>query len=155
MHFSHIIIYSVGNIMKQKISCITLGVADLEKSKKFYVCLGWQHIPHPASLGFPGCLFRLNTNMNMMLMERNMLANSCGKQPGNINQFKDVSYGYAADSKDEVCDIRNAVINAGGLVTEIKTLETGKYIYAMFDFFDPDSHSWEVVFAPDLFCLQV
>lgn len=42
-------------VMQQRLSLVTLGVADLERSKRFYEALGWR--AHP---GDDGVLFQVN-----------------------------------------------------------------------------------------------
>ena len=62
--------------MEQRVSIITLGVADLKRSREFYERLGWRQSP----AGSDGIVFFQAVGMALALFPRSELAKGCERR---------------------------------------------------------------------------
>lgn len=135
--------------MKQKITVLTIGVNDLEKSLKFYSDgLGFK------SKGIIGkefeygavVFFDLQNGVKLALWPRDSLAHDAGlkKTPPSPTEM---SIGHNVNSKKEVDAIMTQAKKFGAKIIKPakKTFYGG---YAGY-FQDPDGHLWEIVWNPD------
>jgi len=126
--------------MEQRLSCITLGVADLARSRRFYVDgLGWTPAFEMDDIAFfqiPGLVFGLYTG----LPEDAGIAGKPQPSPGTISLSHNVHAPAHVDTTIE------AALKAGGrLVRAARDTEWGgRSGY----FADPDGHLWEVAWNP-------
>ncbi len=133
--------------MDQRISMVSLGVADVVRSRVFYENgLGWR-----ASLISSKALvvFRAG-GLLVTLVPRGELAADLGvDDPGRTEDFTGLALNHAVGSREEAILILARAQAAGGVVTQ-GTIETswGGYAGA---FCDPDGHAWEVAWNPDWF----
>jgi catechol 2,3-dioxygenase-like lactoylglutathione lyase family enzyme len=127
--------------MDQRISLITLGVADLARARRFYEeGLGWQRGNTHAEVAFyqlPG--------MILALWDRAALAEDAGVEHAPTG-FAGIAIAYNTRSRDEVDEMLEQFAAAGGRVTKPAVeAEWGGYSgYAA----DPDGHLWEVAWNP-------
>lgn len=134
--------------MKPRISVLTIGVDDLERSLRFYRDgLGF---PSPGIIGTEFehgavAFFELADNLKLAAWKRDDLALDCGltKVPSSPADF---SLGHNVVSEREVDAVMAQAAAAGARVVKRaqKTFYGG---YAGY-FQDPDGHLWEVVFNP-------
>src|SRR5215471_17112537 len=126
--------------MGQRISLVTLGVDDLERSRSFYEALGWkgQEVEQTAFYQAGGSV--------LVLWGRDKLAADCGIADVERGTFDGVVLAHNVRSRGEVDDIMNRVAAAGGVVTRTAS-ETFYGGYAAV-FTDPDGHAWEVSHNP-------
>jgi len=126
--------------MDQRLSLITLGVADVERSRKFYEALGWEgRTPDGGDVVF----FQAG-GMILALWDRAKLAEDSGvSDPGGSSGF---TLALNVRSPEEADAVAEDVRAAGGTITREPT-ETfwGGYSFA---FTDPDGHPWEVAHNP-------
>jgi uncharacterized protein len=135
--------------MKPRISLITLGVDDLEKSLRFY----------RDGLGFPSkgivgtefeygavAFFELETNLKLAIWPRKSLAKDSGL-PLNKRSATEFSIGHNVASKAEVDSVMQRAANAGAAIVK-KGHDTFWGGYAGY-FQDPDGHLWEVAWNPE------
>lgn len=134
--------------MKPRITVITLGVNDLEKSLRFYRDgLGLQTdgiIGNEFEFGAV-VFFDLQAGVKLGLWPRASLARDTGlaqSPPG----ATELSLGHNVSSQSEV-DAVMAQAQAAGAVMVKAAQETFWGGYAGY-FQDPDSHLWEVVWNP-------
>ena len=130
--------------MEQRLSMITLGVADLERALAFYEnVVGWKAVPGPPEIAFfdlGGIVFSLYPHAEM--------AKDMNTPPDEIGD--PASHGFAlahnARSKEEV-DLIFSRLKAKGavIVKEPEDVFWGGYSGY---FSDPDGHSWEVAYNP-------
>ena len=126
--------------MDQRITVITLGVADLARARAFYEAIGWRSSSTPEM----GVVFFQAGGMVLSLWDRDSLAEdsgvSLGEGYGAVTLALNVSSPAAVD---EVLDEASA---AGATVTRAAR-ETfwGGYSGV---FLDPDGHPWEVAHNP-------
>ena len=133
-----------------RITVVTLGVADLERSVAFYRDgLGW------ATEGIIGtefpdgavAFFTLAGGLRLALWPRESLARDAGVAQGDPSPTE-LSLGYNVTAIGEVDRVFSAAVAAGATAVK-EPAPTFWGGYAGY-FADPDSHLWEVVYNPDL-----
>jgi catechol 2,3-dioxygenase-like lactoylglutathione lyase family enzyme len=125
--------------MEQRVSLITLGVADLERALDFYTALGWESNWTDGDVAF----FQAG-GMVFALWGRDKLAeDSMVEDPGG---WGGITLAHNVRSPAEVDAVLDQVRAAGGEVRR-DGAETpwGGYSGA---FVDPDGHAWEVAHNP-------
>jgi len=126
--------------MEQRISLITLGVADLERARAFYQRLGWvgQEVEETVFIQAGG--------IALVLWGREKLALDCGLSDDRTSGFSGVVLAHNVRSEEEVDDVMASAETAGAAVTRpaAKTFYGG---YAGV-FTDLDGHAWEIAHNP-------
>lgn len=127
--------------MKQHIHIITLGVKDLERSKKFYAeTLGWR-ISRPQE----GIVFFQAGGVALALYPRDLLAEDAMVSPEGSG-FSGVTLAYNAGSEAEVDEIITDLKSKGvKIIKEPQKVFWGGYSSY---FADPDDFRWEVAYNP-------
>lgn len=127
--------------MKQHVHIITLGVKDLEKSKKFYAeTLGWK-ISRPQE----GIVFFQAGGVVLALYPRDLLAEDAMVSPQGTG-FSGVALAYNAESEAEVDEIIADLKSKGvKIIKEPQKVFWGGYSSY---FADPDDFRWEVAYNP-------
>jgi uncharacterized protein len=136
--------------MKPRITLLTLGVNDLERSLTFYRDgLG---LPTPGIIGREFehgavAFFDLQAGLKLAIWPRDSLAHDTGirKSPPSSTEF---SIGHNVRSEQEVDAVMRQAEKAGASIVKRaqKTFWGG---YAGY-FADPDGHLWEVAYNPAL-----
>ncbi|HZG77291.1 MAG TPA: VOC family protein [Paenibacillus sp.] len=134
--------------MKPRITVITLGVDDLERSLVFYRDV----------LGFPTegivgqefengavAFFNLEAGLKLAIFERKNLALDA-KIDQNQPNPAEFTLGHNVSSKEEVDEVMEMVRRAGATIT-VPAHDTFWGGYSGY-FQDPDGHLWEVVWNP-------
>jgi catechol 2,3-dioxygenase-like lactoylglutathione lyase family enzyme len=127
--------------MDQRLSLVTLGVADLDRSRRFYEDgLGWKRGNKEDGVAF----FQLPGSI-LALWSRESLAEDAGL-PAEGSGFSGIALAYNARSRAEVDSVLDEARAAGA-----KILKSGKETfwggYSGY-FSDPDGHVWEVAHNP-------
>ena len=134
--------------MKPKISVLTLGVTDLEKSVEFYRDgLGF------STEGIIGtefeygavAFFDLHNGLKLALWPKDSIAHDTGLAPQNPSTLE-FTLGHNVDSKEEVDTVMELAQRAGARLIK-PAADTFYGGYAGY-FQDPDGHLWEAVFNP-------
>ncbi|HEU0194608.1 MAG TPA: VOC family protein [Gaiellales bacterium] len=126
--------------MEQRVSLITIGVADVARSREFYERLGWRTGAAPGD----DIVFFQALGMIVALWSRDELARDMGLSeapaPGAIG------LAYNVGSPEEVDAVIEEARGAGAAITR-EPAETfwGGYSAA---FTDPDGQPWEVAHNP-------
>jgi len=127
--------------MDQRISIITLGVADLQRSRDFYERLGWR----PSMAKAEGVVFFQAGGLALALFPRHELARDAGTTPEG-HGFSGVSLAYNARSRAEVDAVLQDATAAGAkLLKPAQEAFWGGYSGY---FTDPDGFLWEVAWNP-------
>jgi len=127
--------------MEQRLSLVTLGVADLKRSREFYERLGWRQ---PAT-EFDGVAFFQAGGMIVGLYPRDKLAEDAGV-PAEGAGFRGFSLAHNARSKADVDAVLAETVAAGAtLVKPARDVFWGGYSGY---FADPDSFLWEIAWNP-------
>jgi uncharacterized protein len=136
--------------MKARITMLTIGVDDLERSLVFY----------RDGLGFPTkgiigrefehgavAFFDLESGLKLALWSRDDLAHDTGlpRMPGSSTEL---SIGHNVRSEQEVDAVMKQAQDAGAAIVK----PAGKTFWGGYAgcFADPDGHLWEVAFNPEL-----
>ena len=126
--------------MEQRVSLITLGVADLARSRAFYEALGWRTDSPPGQ----DVVFFQAGGMVVALWGREQLAEDSGVSDsggwGGVTLAHNVRSPAEVDSVIEQARAAGAHIPRAGAETF-----WGGYSGA---FVDPDGHPWEVAHNP-------
>jgi uncharacterized protein len=126
--------------MKQRVNLITLGVADLPRSREFYEALGWQTGADPED----DVVFFQAGDMVLALWDRARLAeDSCVADSGG---WGGTTLALNFGSPPEV-DAAIEEARAAGATIGREPAETfwGGYSGV---FIDPDGHPWEIAHNP-------
>jgi hypothetical protein len=135
--------------MDQRLSLVTLGVADMDRARDFYTSLGWTPGPSPENIIFfqAGC-------MVVALWERMALAVDSGidvdddseDTPGSGDTWGGKVLGLNVGSAAEVDEQFATAVAAGAEVLRRPcTRFWGGYSGV---FADPDGHVWEIAYNP-------
>lgn len=127
--------------MHQHLHLITLGVRDLEISKKFYEeVLGWK-LSRPQE----GIAFFQAGGVVLALYPRELLAEDAMVSPQGSG-FSGITLAHNARSESEVDEIINDLRSKGvKIVKEPQKVFWGGYSSY---FADPDDYYWEVAYNP-------
>jgi uncharacterized protein len=129
--------------MEQRISIVTLGVADLARARRFYERLGWRgrEVEETVFLQAGGLV--------LILWGRDKLAADCGlEDDAPPPRFGGIVLAHNVRSRAEVDEIVAAARDAGAAVTR----PPGETFYGGYAavFLDPDGHPWEIAHNPGL-----
>ncbi|MFE9653141.1 VOC family protein [Micromonospora sp. NPDC006431] len=126
--------------MEQRVSIITLGVADLARARTFYERLGWRGQEVQETVFFQaGALV-------VVLWGRDKLAEDAGLTDRGADGFGGLGLAQNVRSRAEVDEILHQAAEAGATVTR-PARETFYGGYAGY-FTDPDGHPWEIAWNP-------
>lgn len=127
--------------MQQRVSLITLGVADMDVSAKFYEALGWSRVESPDGV----IAFDL-IGQTLGLYPKAALADELGIEVSEIGGFSGLSLGHNVAKKSDVAPLLDRAKAAGARI--VKPAQDvfwgGHHGY----FADPDGHIWEVAHNP-------
>jgi hypothetical protein len=126
--------------MEQRVSLVTLGVADLERARAFYESLGWRTGAEP---GDDVCFFQAG-GMVVALWSRSALAEDSGVADG--GGWGGVTLAHNVRSPAEV----DAVLEEAQLAGATIAREGAETFWGGYSgvFVDPDGHPWEVAHNP-------
>jgi catechol 2,3-dioxygenase-like lactoylglutathione lyase family enzyme len=126
--------------MDQRVSLVTLGVADLARAIRFYEALGWKRGNRDEGVAFfqiPGAVFALWSRAS--LAEDARVADTGAT-------FGGITLAYNARSKAEVDAVLAEAKAAGATILKpAHDVFWGGYSGY---FADPDGHAWEVAWNP-------
>lgn len=128
--------------MEQRLSIITLGVADLAKSKSFYDALGWKVASDESVEEIVAYDLQ---SMALALYPWEKLA-ADAKVPTQRTGYSAFSIAHNLNSPEEVCELLAKIEAAGGAILK----PASKAFWGGFSgcFADPDGHIWEVAHNP-------
>lgn len=127
--------------MEQRLSLVTLGVADLDAARRFYEALGWR-----ASGESPGVVFFQLPGMALGLWSRREMAADAGADDDGEAGFGGMTLAYNARSRAEVDAVLAEAERSGARIAR-PAAETFWGGYSGY-FADPDGHLWEVAHNP-------
>jgi uncharacterized protein len=126
--------------VEQRISLITLGVADLTRARTFYERLGWQGQEVEETVFFQA------GGIAVVLWGRDKVADDAGLEDGGRDGFGGMTLAHNVRSRAEVDEVLDQAASAGAQITRAAR-ETSYGGYAGF-FTDPDGHVWEIAYNP-------
>jgi predicted lactoylglutathione lyase len=129
--------------MDQRLSLVTLGVADVAAATAFYERLGWKR--SVANSNDDVTFFQLG-GIILGLYGAQALADDIGIEYADRIGFNSVTLAYNARSKEEVDQVlADAAVAGANLVKPAADAFWGGYSGY---FSDPDGHHWEVAWNP-------
>ncbi|MET8122958.1 VOC family protein [Micromonospora sp. NPDC005291] len=126
--------------MEQRISLVTLGVADVARAKAFYEQLGWHGQEVEETVFFQA------GGLALVLWGRDKLADDAGIDDPGTRGFGGITLAQNVRSRAEVDEVIATATKAGAEVTK-PARETFYGGYAGY-FADPDGHIWEIAWNP-------
>ncbi|MEV6678832.1 VOC family protein [Streptomyces erythrochromogenes] len=126
--------------MEQRISLVTLGVADLARAKGFYTALGWRATEVEETV------FHQAGGLALVLWDRRKLAADCGLADTPPTGFGGIALAHNVRTDAEVDAVLDAAAAAGGTVTRPAAVNTIGFYSGVFT--DPDGHAWEIAHNP-------
>ncbi|MFY1598351.1 VOC family protein [Micromonospora sp. WMMD737] len=127
-------------VMEQRISLVTLGVADVARARAFYERLGWRGQEVEETVFFQA------GGLALALWSREKLAADAGVPDRGAGGFGGTTLAQNVRSRGEVDELLTAAADAGAEVT-VPARETFYGGYAGC-FADPDGHVWEIAWNP-------
>lgn len=126
--------------MEQRLSLITLGVADLPRARAFYERLGWRGQEVEETVFFQA------GGLAVSLWAREKLAADLGVADEGADGFGGLGLAHNVRSPAEVDEILAAAEDAGATITRA----AGETFYGGYAgaFCDPDGHAWEIAHNP-------
>jgi catechol 2,3-dioxygenase-like lactoylglutathione lyase family enzyme len=125
--------------MDQRLTLITLGVADVEAAREFYVRLGWR-----PTLELEETVFFQAGDLVISIWGRDKLAADSGVS--DIGGWGGITLAHNVGSPEEVDRIVEEARAAGARISrEPGPTSWGGYTGV---FVDPDGHPWEVAHNP-------
>lgn len=125
----------------QRLTLVTLGVADLARATAFYESLGWRK----SSASQDEVTFFSMQGSVLGLYGRGPLAEDAGLTPEGSG-FSGIILALNCDSRDEVDAVHAEWVAAGaGPVKPPEELAWGGYVGYVSD---PDGHLWEIAHNP-------
>lgn len=126
--------------MEQRLSLVTLGVADLDRAREFYEHLGWRGQEVEDTVFFQA------GSIGLVLWGRDKLAQDSGIESTGAGGFGGIALAHNVRSTGEVDTIVEAAATAGATVTRPPAATFyGGYAGC---FADPDGHVWEIAHNP-------
>jgi catechol 2,3-dioxygenase-like lactoylglutathione lyase family enzyme len=127
--------------VEQRLSLVTLGVADVERAREFYERLGWS--PHPGSPAGEVYFFQAG-GMVVALWSREQLAEDSAVD--DAGGWGGVTLAYNTRTRDEVDTVLAEAERAGARIGR----PGGETFWGGYSgvFVDPDGHPWEIAHNP-------
>lgn len=126
--------------MDQRVSLITLGVADLPRARTFYTALGWRGQEVEETVFFQA------GGLALVLWDRAKLAADCGLADERATGFGGIALAHNVRSDAEVDALLATAQRAGGTVARPAAVSVIGFYSGVFT--DPDGHAWEVAHNP-------
>lgn len=131
--------------MENRISLITLGVADLERSIRFYEDgLKFSRQPFDSEkIAF----FKLQSGQMLALFPMSDLAkDACLPSIPNNGGFRGITLAHNVEAKEDVKKLLEEAKAAGAKI--LKEAQEPEWGGLSGYFADPDGHAWEVAYPP-------
>ena len=125
-----------------RISIVTLGVADLQRSIRFYAALGWER----CSSSSDAIAWFRTADTNLGLFPFHELAADAHLPESRAAGFGGVTLAINVDSPADVTAAINAAVAAGATVLKVAVATDWGGFSGYFA--DPDGHPWEVAHNP-------
>jgi len=126
--------------MDQRVSLVTLGVADVERARRFYEQLGWSGQTVEETVFFQA------GGQAVVLWGRAKLAADSGVVDDEHRDFGGMALAHNVRDRAEVVEVIESASRAGATVTR----PPGETFYGGYAgcFRDLDGHVWEIAYNP-------
>jgi predicted lactoylglutathione lyase len=123
---------------------LNLPVKELNKSMQFFTQLGFSF--NPKFTNEKGSCLIIGENINAMLLVEEFYKTFTGKQICNTANTSEVIISIAVETREEVDEMIEKVVNAGG--SEYMKAQDYGWMYNR-TFLDIDGHHWEIFFMDE------
>ena len=126
--------------MQQQISVITLGVADMDRSRRFYAeGFGWRTVFENEFIHF----YQMN-GLVLGLFREDMMLEDTGRPA--FNRSGAYALAHNVESAEDVAPLMERLVAAGGRIIRAASAPPhgGMRGYLV----DPDDHAWEIAWNP-------
>jgi len=128
--------------MEQRLSLVTLGVSNLERSTAFYEGLGWKRAFRTAQ----GVAFFQLGGIGLSLYPLDDLAADSGTAPEKLLPWRGIALAHNVRKREQVDQIVADWVRLGGTIAKDPAeIFWGGYIAYVTD---PDGHLWEIAWNP-------
>ncbi len=128
----------------QRISLITLGVSNLDRSRKFYESLGWKAVINEKYDNI--IFFQLNGQILTLYPLKDLLDDQ--NRSGGVAAPGGITLAINVREKEEVDQTYLAFVKAGA--TSLKAPAETPWGAVTAYVADPDGHPWEITWAPQM-----
>ncbi|WP_045702882.1 VOC family protein [Streptomyces rubellomurinus] len=125
-----------------RISIVTLGVSDLDRSARFYEGLGWRR----STASSPEIVWFRTADSVLGLFPADELAADAGVPGGGEPSFRGVTLAVNLESPALVDAALRTAVEAGAVVVKPPTTTSWGGYSGYFE--DPDGHLWELAHNP-------
>ncbi|MDN7244245.1 VOC family protein [Planococcus shenhongbingii] len=129
--------------VKAKEIYVNLPVKDLQKSKDFFSSLGFEF--NEEMTNEQGACMMVGENIYVMLLTEAFFKTFTKKELADATRNTEVITAISADSREEVDEMVNKALAAGGTASNDRMDD--EYMYG-WSFQDVDGHLWEVIYMP-------
>ncbi|AUY49410.1 VOC family protein [Streptomyces sp. CB01881] len=133
---------TASNDFPARISIVTLGVADLDASARFYEALGWRR----SSASSPEIVWFRTADSVLGLFPHDELAADAGVPPTGEPSFRGVTLAVNLESPELVDAALKTAVAAGATVVKPPTATSWGGYSGYFE--DLDGHLWELAHNP-------
>nr|WP_277605594.1 VOC family protein [Glycomyces sp. L485] len=129
---------------------LNLPVNDLQRSKEFYVSLGWS-INEDFTDEKASCVV-IDDNICLMLLTKEFYKTFSERPIADTAAYSAAAYAVALPSREAVDEITEAALKAGGAEETAKSERRGQEAeVGMYGrtFLDIDGHQWEPFYMPN------
>lgn len=123
---------------------INLPVKNINKSKAFFSKLGFSFNSQYNDSEESACLVIGEKNVIVMLFTESTFENFTGNKISDSNQGTEVLFSIGAESREEVDEMAEKVVKAGGKIYA-EAGDTDGWMYGC-GFADLDGHRWNVLY---------
>ena len=123
---------------------LSLPVKSLARSKEFFTSLGFSFTPGPGNTDTSAPLMIGNKNVVVMLFEEAFFKGCTNNEIADTSKVTEVLLSFDAESREEVDEIANKAVAAGGTLFG-KPSEVQGWMYSC-GFTDLDGHRWNVLY---------
>ncbi|GAB6927337.1 VOC family protein [Paenibacillus sp. JCM 10914] len=120
---------------------VNLPVRDLDKTKEFFSAIGFEFNPQFTDKNAASLV--IGDNIYAMLLTEDYFKTFTKKNLSNANTTTEVIIALSAESREQVDEIVNKALGAGGSPSN-DPVDHG-FMYS-WSFQDPDGHLWEVLY---------
>jgi predicted lactoylglutathione lyase len=118
---------------------VNLPVKDLERSKEFFIKLGYSFEPRFSDEN-AACLV-ISDHIYAMLLIEPFFANFTKKRIADADATAETIVALSADSREQVDELVDRALASGGRPAMDPMADRSMYVRS---FLDPDGHQWEV-----------
>jgi predicted lactoylglutathione lyase len=122
---------------------INLPVKDVKKSKEFFTKIGFSFNDSYINNDEGASLVIGDNNIIIMLFKESAFKNFTGTEISDPKKGTEVLFSFDAESKEEVDELADKVIKAGGTIYA-EAGDTDGWMYGC-GFADLDGHKWNVL----------